>query len=322
MNKKASEQTFSWQEYLAPKFWPSWLGLAGMRILAMLPYRLQLFFGKIIGHLFYRVARYRREIAQTNIALCFPELSPAEQEKLVRKHFHSLGISISETAMNWWGSEKKLKKLVTIKNLDNLDNALKQGKGAIILGAHYTTLEISARLFTFYHKFAGSYQKFRNPLFDQLTYNGRERIFDQVFDRSDIRKIFRYIKQNNCMWIATDQDTGLENTVFVPFFGQQAATQTAASRMAKVTKAPVVPYVSRRLDNARGYEIEFFPALENFPSGSLEEDAIRTNQFIEDQVRKAPEQYLWVHRRFKTRPEGMPKLYRRKPRRLKNKRKS
>lgn len=319
MSEKEPKQTFPWQDYLAPKFWPSWLGLAGMRFLAILPYRLQLFFGKIIGHLFYRIARYRREIAQTNIRLCFSDLSPNEQEKLVRDHFHSLGISIAETAMNWWGSEKKLKSLVQIKNLDNLDKALLDGKGAIILGAHYTTLEISARLFTFYHKFAGSYQKFRNPLFDKLTLNGRERVFDRVFDRSEIRQIFRYIKQNNCMWIATDQDTGSENTVFVSFFGQQAATQTAVSRMAKVTGAPIVPYVSRRLDNAEGYIIEFYPALENFPSGSLEDDAIRTNQFLEEQIRKAPEQYLWVHRRFKTRPEGMPKLYRRKPRRNKKK---
>lgn len=289
-----------------------------MRILAILPYRLQLFFGKVIGHVFYRVARYRREIVQTNIRLCFPELSPEKQEKIVRNHFHSLGIAISETAMSWWGSEKKLKNLVQIKNLDNLETALKEGKGAIILGAHYTTLEISARLFTFYHKFSGSYQKFRNPIFDHMTYDGRERIFDQVFDRSDIRNIFRYIKHNNCMWIAADQDTGIDNTVFVPFFGQQAATQTAVSRMAKVTKAPIVPYVSRRLDNAQGYIIEFFPALENFPSGSLEEDASRTNQFLEEQIRKAPEQYLWAHRRFKTRPFGMPKLYSKKPRRVKN----
>lgn len=319
MSKKELNKSFPWQDYLAPKFWPSWLGLAGMRFLAILPYRMQLFFGKIIGHLFYRIARYRREIAQTNIRLCFPELSPQEQEKLVRDHFHSLGISISETAMSWWGSERKLKNLVHIKNLDNLENALAEGKGAIILGAHYTTLEISARLFTFYHQFSGSYQKFRNPLFNQLTLNGRKRIFEQVFDRSDIRQIFRYIKQNNCMWIAADQDTGKDNTVFVPFFGHQAATQTAASRMAKVTKAPVIPYVSRRLDNAQGYVIEFFPALKNFPGDSLKEDAILTNQFLEAQIRKAPEQYLWVHRRFKTRPEGMPKLYRSKPRRAKRK---
>ena len=316
MNKNASRQSFPWQDYLAPKFWPSWLGLAGMRILAILPYRTQVFIGKIIGEIFYRVARYRREIAQTNIRLCFPELSPEQQENLVRKHFHSLGISISETAMNWWGSERKLRKLVKINCLE-FEKALKQGKGAIILGAHYTTVEISGRLFTLDNKFAVSYQKLRNPLFDQVTLNARKRIFDRVFGRDEIRPTFRYIKQNNVMWIAADQDAGIENSVFVPFFGHLAATQTVPSRMAKVTKAPVIPYVSRRLENAQGYEIDFYPALENFPSGSEEKDAITTNKILEEQIRKAPEQYLWVHRRFKTRPEGMPKLYRKKPRRVK-----
>lgn len=319
MRKKVSKQSFQWQDYLAPKFWPSWLGLAGMRILALLPYRLQLFIGKIIGHLFYRTVRYRREIAQTNIRLCFPELSPTEQEKLVREHFHSLGISIAEAAMNWWGNEIKLRKLVKIRGFEHIDNALKEGKGAIVLGAHYTTVEISGRLITLDHKFAVSYQQLRNPLFNHIILNGRKGIFDQVFGRDEIRPTFRYIKQNNLMWIASDQDAGIENSVFAPFFGHLAATQTVASRMAKVTKAPVIPYISRRLDNARGYVIEFYPPLENFPANSLEEDAIRTNQLLEEQIRKAPEQYLWVHRRFKTRPEGMPKLYRKKPRRIKRK---
>ena len=312
-----SRQSFPWQDYLAPKFWPSWLGLAGMRILAVLPYRLQLFFGTLIGHLFYRMARYRREIAQTNIRLCFPELSPEQQEKLVRDHFHSLGITVAETAMTWWGNEKKLRKLVTINNIDIIDNALKQGKGAIILGAHYTTAEISSRLFTMDHKLAASYQQLRNPLFNQITLNARERIFDRVFGRDEIRPTFRYIKQNHLMWIASDQDAGIENSVFAPFFGHLAATQTVPSRMAKVTKAPVIPYISRRLDNAQGYEIDIYPALENFPSGSEEKDAIVTNKILEEHIRKAPEQYLWVHRRFKTRPQGMPKLYRKKPRRVK-----
>lgn len=314
-----SQKSFPWQDYLAPKFWPSWLGLAGMRILVILPYRLQLFFGKIIGHLFYRIARYRREIAQTNIRLCFPAMSPEEQDKLVLDHFHSLGISIAETAMHWWGSEKKLRKLVKVIGFENIDNAIKQGKGAIVLGAHYTTVELSGRLITLDHKFAVSYQQLRNPLFNQVTLNARKRNFDRIFGRDEIRQTFRYIKENNLVWIATDQDAGIENSVFVPFFGYMAATQTVTSRMAKITGAPVIPYISRRLDNAQGYVIEFYPPLENFPGGSLKEDAIRTNQLLEEQIRKAPEQYLWVHRRFKTRPEGMPKLYRSKPRRLKKK---
>ena len=314
-----SKESFPWQDYLAPKFWPSWLGLASLRIIVLLPYRLQLFIGTIIGHFFYRIARYRREIVQTNIRLCFPDLSPDKQEKLVRDHFHSLGISVTETAMSWWGNEKKLRKLITIKGFEHVDQALQAGTGAIVLGAHYTTTDIGGRLFTMDHDLAVSYQKLRNPLFDNVIINARKRTYQRIFGRDEIRASFRYIKQNNLMWIATDQDTGIENSVFVPFFGHLSATQTVASRMAKITKAPVIPYISRRLKNAQGYLIEVFPPIENFPGASLEEDAMRINQLVEEQIRKAPEQYLWVHRRFKTRPEGMPKLYRTKPRRLKRK---
>jgi KDO2-lipid IV(A) lauroyltransferase len=311
--------SFPWRDFLAPKFWPSWLGLAAMRILSMLPYRLQLLIGKFIGHLFYLIAKYRREIVQTNIALCFPELSSEQQAKLVEDHFHSLGISIAETAMSWWGNEKKLRKLVTFKGFEYVDSALEAGTGAIMLGAHYTTMEISGRLIALDHDLAVSYQKLRNPLFNTVTYNARQRMLHRVFARDEIRASFRYIKQNHLMWIAADQDVGIDNSVFVPFMGHLAATQTVASRMAKITKAPIIPYISRRLDNARGYEIEFFPPVENFPGESLEDDAVRTNLLIEAQIRKAPEQYLWVHRRFKTRPEGMAKLYRKKPRRIKRK---
>lgn len=314
-----SQEPFPWQDFLAPKFWPSWLGLASMRIIAMLPYRVQLFIGHIIGHLFYRIARYRREIVQTNISLCFPELSVEEQENRVRNHFHALGMSIVETAMSWWGSERRLRKLVTFKGFEYVNQALAEGTGAIMLGAHYTTMEISGRFIALDHDLAVSYQKMRNPLFNLMTINARKRMLHRIFGRDEIRASFRYIKQNHLMWIAADQDVGIENSVFVPFFGHLAATQTVASRMAKITKAPIIPYISRRLEKAQGYVVEFFPPVENFPGNSLEEDATRTNQLIEAQILKAPEQYLWVHRRFKTRPEGMPKLYRSKPRRAKRK---
>lgn len=303
------KQKFPWQDYLAPKFWPSWLGLGFMRILAILPYRLQLFIGKVIGDIFYRLARYRREITQVNIRLCFPELSPEKQEKLVQAHFHSLGMSISETAMSWWGREKTLRKLIRFKNIEVIDKCLKQGKGVILLGAHYTTMEISGRFFILEHKFAGSYQKFKNALFNQITLQAREQIFERIFHRHEIRQTFRYIKQNNLMWIASDQDANVENSVFAPFFGHLASTQTVPSRIVKVTGAPLIPYISRRLEKNQGYELEFYEPLENFPGSSLEEDAVRINKVLEEMIRKAPEQYLWMHRRFKTRPPGMPKIY-------------
>jgi KDO2-lipid IV(A) lauroyltransferase len=312
------QSSFPWQNYLAPKFWHSWLGLAGMRMLTILPYRPAMMIGKLIGHLFYRIARYRREIVQTNIALCFPELSAAEQENLVKAHFHSLGMTITETALTCWGSEAKIRKLSRIINFHHAEEALQAGTGAILLGAHYTTVDISGRILTMDHKLSCSYQALRNPLMNEVIFRARQRIMDRLFSRDEIRQTFRFIKQNNLVWIAADQDSGIKNSVFAPFFGHTAATQTVTSRIARVTRAPIIPYVSRRLKNYQGYELEFYPPLENFPGDSLEEDAARTNKILEDFVREMPEQYLWVHRRFKTRPEGMPKLYRKKPRRVKH----
>ncbi|MCU7835149.1 MAG: LpxL/LpxP family Kdo(2)-lipid IV(A) lauroyl/palmitoleoyl acyltransferase [gamma proteobacterium symbiont of Taylorina sp.] len=311
-----AQQPFLWYNYLAPKYWPSWLGLGAMRIAVILPYRIQLMFGFSIGHLFYLLGKYRRKVVQTNIQLCFPELSAQQQEQLVKKHFHSVGMGLIEIAMNWWGQADQLKKLVTIKNYHYIEEALKRGQGIIVLGAHYTTVELSARFITLDNKFAASYQSMRNPIFDHYTMQARYRNFDQVFARDEIRQTFRYIKQANVVWIAADQDTGIDNSEFVPFFGQLAATQTVASRMAKITKAAIIPYYSRRLKGTQGYVMEFFPPLENFPGNSLKEDAVRTNQILEEFIRQAPEQYLWTHRRFKTRPEGEAKLYSKKPRRV------
>lgn len=312
-----SKQSFPWQDYLAPRFWPSWLGLTGMRMLVFLPYRIQLFIGKIIGHLFYRIARYRREIAQTNIALCFPELSAEQQETIVRQHFHSVGVSLAETALCWWGSDRQLQKLLHIDGLQYLQEELKKGHGVILLSAHYTTLEISGGLLAQLQQMAVTYQDLRNPLFNQIMIAARKRKFEPAISRHDIRSMIKALKNNKVVWFATDQDSGVKNTLFVPFFGQIAATQTASSRMAKVSKSPVLPFISRRLDNARGYQLTILPPLEDFPSDNIAQDITRVNQLIEEQVRKAPEQYLWIHRRFKTRPEGMPKLYRKKPRRVK-----
>lgn len=317
LRKIVSKQTFPWQDYLAPRFWPSWLGLAGMRILAALPFQVQLSIGKIIGHLFYRIAHYRREIAQTNIALCFPELSPEEQKKLVRDHFHSVGIAVSETALSWWGSDKQLSKLLHIEGLEYLQTELKKGHGAILLGAHYTTLEISGSLLSLVQKTAVTFQDLRNPLFNQIMINARKEKFEPIISRHNIRSMIKVLRANKVVWFATDQDSGIKNAYFTPFFNHLAATQTASPRISKITKAPVLPFISRRLDNARGYQITILPPIENFPSDDIKQDITLTNQIIETQIRKAPEQYLWIHRRFKTRPEGMPKLYRKKPRRLK-----
>ncbi len=304
-----NEAPFPWRDFIAPRFWPSWLALLLLRLIVFLPYPAQMSIGKVFGEIFYRLAAYRRSIAATNIGLCFPELTQQAQQRLVHDHFHALGMMLIETALSWWGSDKALKKRISIKNIEIIHQALAAGKGAIILGAHYTTVDISGRLFTYDNEFAVSFQEMKNPLFNEITLRARQRIFKKVFARDQIRQTFRYIKQNHLMWIAADQDAQVDHSIFVPFFGQPASTQTVPSRMAKITGAPVIPYLSRRLADNQGYEIEIFPPIENFPSDSVEADIRRTNAILEQLIRKAPEQYLWVHRRFKTRPEGMPPVY-------------
>lgn len=300
---------FPWRDFLAPRYWSTWLAVLLLRLLAFLPYRLLLFVGARLGNLFYWLAPYRREIAHTNIRLCFPQLTPNQQKQLLHDHFQSLGMMLMELALAWWGNERRLRKLVRYKNTEVLDQALTAGKGAIILGAHYTTVDISGRLFCRDYPLGVSYQPMKNRLFDEITLRSRQRIFDQVFDRHEIRATIRYIRRNHLMWVASDQDANIKDSIFVPFFGQIASTQTVPSRLAKVTGAPVIPYISRRLPNGRGYEIEVLPPLQNFPGDSVEADIERTNAVLEQLIKKAPEQYLWIHRRFKTRPVGMSGVY-------------
>ncbi|MBF0264824.1 MAG: lipid A biosynthesis acyltransferase [Gammaproteobacteria bacterium] len=295
----------NWKEYLEAKYWPTWIGLGILRLIALLPYQLQFWLGFFLGEIMYHLISKRRHIVEVNIDICFPELSEQERAKIVRDHFHYLGLAVCETAIAWWASERKIRSLVTFKGLQHIEKALSDGKGAIIMGAHYTTMEISGCFITLDRKFAVSYRPFNNQLMNEITYNARKRIFDRIFERTEIRQTYRYIKGNHLMWIAADQDMGhKQHSVYAPFFGHAAATQTVPSRMAKVTEAPVIPYQSRCLPNAKGYEFEFFPPLENFPGQSLEEDAALTNKVLEDIIRISPEQYLWVHRRFKTQPDG------------------
>ena len=277
----------------------------------MLPYRWQLGLGAMLGKLMYFVIPRRRHIAKTNIQLCFPELNEQETDRMVKACFHSSGISILETGLCWWGSEKKLRPLCHIEGLEHLETAQQQGKGVILFSAHFTCLEIGGRLLAQHTPFYVMYKYHRNPLFETVMKNGRERRFLGAIERSDVRAMLKTLKQGHTCWYALDQDFGTLNAVFAPFFSIPAATLTSTSRIAKMTGAAVVPFFVHRLENGRGYQLTLLPALDNFPSGNDQADAARTNALIETEVRKAPSQYLWMHRRFKSRPEGEEDVYRR-----------
>lgn len=295
--------------FLHPRYWLTWLGLGVLWTLSRLPFGLQMRLGSLLGMAMYYLARRRRHITQCNIALCFPELDSEAQQALVRKIFHSAGISLMETGLAWWGKDSMLSKRVEIEGLEHLQQATAQGKGVLLLGAHFTSLEISGRLLSQFHPCAAMYRKHDNPLFEAIIKHSRETHLDKIISRRDMRGMVRALREGTVVWYATDQDFGPRNSVFAPFFGLQTASLVMTSKLARLSGAPVVPFFSQRLDDDSGYKLILLPALTNFPSGDDVADAARINAIIEKQVRKIPDQYLWLHRRFKTRPEGEPGLY-------------
>ncbi|WJW75265.1 LpxL/LpxP family Kdo(2)-lipid IV(A) lauroyl/palmitoleoyl acyltransferase [Thiohalobacter sp. IOR34] len=289
---------------LAPRFWPLWSGLGLGWLVAQLPYRWQMRLGRGLGALLFHTARRRRHIARTNLRLCFPELDEAARERLLRSNFAALGMGVVETAMSWWTPDARLRPLARIEGLEHLRAALAQGRGVILLSAHFMTLEIGGRLLALEAPFHVLYREHKNPLFERVMRRARERHFEKAIPRDDMRGFLRSLKANMPVWYAPDQNYGREHSIFVTFFGIPAATISATHRLARISGAPVVPFFPERLADDAGYRLRLLPALADFPSGDEAADTQRINDLIEAEIRRIPEQYLWVHRRFKTRPEG------------------
>ncbi len=301
------------RRFLAPRYWPTWLGLGVLRVLALLPFSWQVRIGTAMGRLALRFSPQRRHIAQVNLALCFPELDTAQRQALLVKHFESLGIGLLETALSWWGAPDRLRPLTRIEGLEYLHAALARGKGVILLSAHFTTLEIGGRLLAQHAPFHVMYREHKNALFEAVMKHAREHHYEKAIERGDIRGMLRSLKRNQPVWYAPDQNYGREHSVFVPFFGIAAATITATSRLARMSGAAVVPFFQERLAGGVGYLLHLQPALADFPGADIELDTRRINVVIEAAIRRVPEQYLWTHRRFKTRPGNLPDPYSSKP---------
>ncbi len=297
-----------WQDFLAPRHWPSWLVIGLLRLLALLPFRAGLVVGSGLGSLLYRAAVKRRRVTEVNIGLCFPELSAAEQQQLVKRIFKANAIGFVETAWSYWGNAAAIKKKTTFKNFDLLDQALAEGRGVVMLGGHFSTLDLGGLLFSFYGvPFDCVYRKHNNPLMDYIICKKRSR-YTTVVERKQFRQLVRGLRSNRCVWYAPDQDFGSNGAVFVPFFGQPAATIVATSKMVKLNDSPILMLAQHRNVDNSGYTMEFLP-MPGFPSGDETEDATMVNRVLEEAIRKAPEQYMWIHKRFKTQPDGEQKLY-------------
>lgn len=301
-------------QFLHPRFWPLWLGLGLLWLVVQLPFRVLVVIGRALGGIMYYFATDRRIIAARNLELCFPQYSKAERKRLLKENFASTGIAFFEMAMSWWWSKPRLARLAHIEGLQHLKQPHIEGQGVILMALHFTTLEIGAALLGQQHTIDGMYREHKNPLFDYVQRRGRERhnLDSIAVEREDVRGMIKQLRKGRAIWYAPDQDYGAKQSLFVPLFGIQAATVPATSKFAKLGHALVVPFTQERLADGSGYKLVIHPPLTDFPGESDEADCVRINQWVERAVTACPEQYLWAHRRFKSRPPGEPRLYKKR----------
>jgi Kdo2-lipid IVA lauroyltransferase/acyltransferase len=301
---------------LAPRYWLTWAGLGLLRLLALLPYAAIVSLGRLLGRVLRHLPLSFVRTARRNIELCLPGLSAAERERLLDRHFVSLGIALLEIPFAWWSSPARLAKLVRVEGVEHLRAAQAGKRGVILLTAHFTSMEMAGRALLFVAPVGFLYRETSNEVVAYALKRFRVGYGGHPIPRDDIRAFISALRHNECVWYAPDQSYRKKGAEMVPLFGIPAATNTFTSRLARMTGAPVLPYFLRRLPGTAGYSAVIHPPLENFPSDCAVADAERFNRMIEAQVQLAPEQYLWIHRRFKGLTEDYPDYYgRQAPRR-------
>jgi len=301
----------SLSQFWTPGYWFTWFVYFYMRAIVWLPLRAQLALGRLLGRCL-RVALFpKRRIADRNLAVCFPELSDTERKALRNRHFDAIGMSVSEMAMGWFGAEATLRDHVTINGVEHLQAALAQGRGAILFSAHFTTYEFTfAALKPYCPRLCAMYREQRNAMWNVIMHRGRTRNIDELFPKDGVRAMVRALKENAVVWYAPDQSYRKKYSALVPFFGEPAMTNTATSRIAAMTGAPVLTCFYKRLDDERRYVVDIGAPLDNFPTDDLAADTARLMAALADYIRGCPDQYCWIHQRFKGRPPPYPDIYR------------
>jgi len=300
----------------APRYWLTWAGFVVLRLLAFLPYPALLALGRALGLLVLRLPTGWAQIARRNLQLCLPELTPGERERLLREHFASLGIGLMEIPLAWWASRARIEHLVQVEGIEHLRAAQARGHGVIVLTAHFTPMELAGRTLGQLTPMRFLYRPTKNEALAYIMDRCRRGFGSYPIPRDDIRGFVQALRRGEVVWYAPDQSYRHKGAEMVPWFGIPAATNTLTPRLARTTDAPVLPFFLQRLPGARGYRAVLHPSLENYPSGDPITDTERFNHLIEAQVRQAPEQYLWIHRRFKGLSADYPNYYARQaPRR-------
>ena len=309
-NNKVSQPNFK-VSFLLPQYWPTWVGMFIFYTISWLPYRLQLQMGRGIGRLFLRIASSRKKVALRNIQLCFPDMPEKEQQTLLKKNFENTGIALLESGMGWWWPQWRIERKNKLIGLEHLEKARKDGKGVLLLAFHNLSIEMNCRAIGYSHPMVVFYRPHNNPLMEYFQFRGRGKSNRYMLGKRDVKGLIQALKDGEFCVYLPDQDYGRKKSVFVPFFAvNETATTTGTMIFARQKDIKTHIVVPTRNEDGSGYTIEIKPALENFPSNDDTADVLRINQLLEKEILKHPDQYMWLHRRFKTRPNpDDPSLY-------------
>lgn len=285
-----------------------WLMVVSLHILSLLPYARVARAGSGLGGLLYRIPSRRKHIVQVNLGLCFPEKTAAQRDALGRAHFQHVMRSYFERGTQWFASVRAIERLVELESHIDLDDP--EAPPTIFMGFHFVAIEVGCMLYSTRFPVTALYTPMSDKRMCALANKQRGRFGANMMLRSDsARKVVSALRSGQAVMLAADMDFGVDNSVFAPFFGVPTCTLTSISRLARLGRARVVPFVTEVLTDYKGYKMTIFEPLQDFPSGDDVADATRMNNFLEQVIRRLPDQYYWVHRRFKNRPAGMPSVY-------------
>ena len=295
-------------EFFHPRYWPTWFGLFLLRLISSLPWPIVAFISDILGSIIFSIYKSRRRIAERNIQACFPDYSKAKVTQVAKRSFQLGAQALFFTGIAWWASRKRYKQLVYFDD-SALRQYLENGQNLIILTPHFVGLELGGMSIAIDHPLMSMFQYAKNKLMHHMVMTKRIRFGGYLVERKEpLRKLLKLLRKGIPFYYLPDQDAGQKGR-FVPFFGISASSFDMLGKMSKMGNALVLPCSSKILDNGRGLELTLHPAIDNFPTGDDEQDTIIQNKTMENLIREMPEQYLWAHKRFKSRPEGDKKFY-------------
>ena len=295
---------------LHPRNWLTWLGLGVLWLMVQLPYPVLHAIGSSLGRAARPFLKRREKIAARNIALCFPEMNDADKETLIEQNFVSLGMGLIETGMAWFWSDERVKKWFDVEGYANLTNALAENRGVMVVGVHFMSLELGGRAMGLCRPMMATYRRHNSPLMEWVQTRGRLRSNKAMIDRRNLRGLVHALKAGEAVWFAPDQDYGPKGSTFAPFFSvPQAATTNGTRVLSRLSGAGLLTITMVRKANRRGYSLHISESITDYPNDDELAAASYMNKVIEKEILRAPEQYLWVHRRFKTRPVGEASLY-------------